>query len=88
MINEKEKKRKKAHNYFRREDQIMTSSIPHGMAANKSPHFLINLWFSRMKKKTLLFKKILLRVGKESAGKFFMRLNQLGKTYHFTQKNI
>jgi len=67
----KKKKKEKAHNYFRREDQILTSSIPHGMAANKSPHILINLWFSRMKKNTIILKNPI-ESGKGKCRKVFL----------------
>ena len=53
----RKKKKEKSDNYFRREDQILNCSIPHGTDANKSPHILINLWFSRMKKKHNFIKK-------------------------------
>ena len=69
-INENEKKEKK-YKYFRREDQILTSSIRYGMAANKSPHILINLRFSRMKENTIILKNPI-ESGKGNCRKVFL----------------
>ena len=85
-INEKEKK-EKSHNYFRREDQILNSSIPHGMDANKSPHILINLWYSRMKKNTIILKNPI-ESGKGKCREVFYEIESIGKNISYHQKKI
>ena len=78
----KKKKKEKEYKYFRREDQILTSSIPYGMAANKSPHILINLWFSRMKENTIILKNPI-ESAKGKCRKAFYDIESIGENISF-----
>ena len=81
----KKKKKEKERDYFRREDQILTSSIPHGTAANKSPHILINLWHSRMKKNTIILKNPI-ESGKGKCRKVFYEIESIGGNISLHEK--
>ena len=81
----RKKQKEKSDNYFRREDQILNCSIPHGTDANKSPHILINLWFSRMKKNTIILKNPIVNgIGKSR--QVFYEIESTGKNISYHQK--
>ena len=63
----------------------MTDSIPYGMAANKSPHILINLWFSRMKENTIILKNPV-ENWKGKCRKVFYDIESIGKNISFYNK--
>ena len=45
----------KERTYWKREDQILTASIPYGVKANQSSRILINLWFHCLRDNTIIF---------------------------------
>ena len=53
----KYKKSKKEKKYWEQEDQILSTHIPYGGYATKSPHILINKWFHRWRENSIILKR-------------------------------